>query len=251
MTGLLEFARQEALQAEQKALIETAATQAHALMNQGSYSQVISLLEPVVTQSNDPALRILLEKANSEFDSEQLKLQSALATLQRLKSFEQWEEAVIFIEQQPATVWEHETVAPSLTMLREASEQEGAILQATGAAYSALHRSDLQAARQQSEALRGLHNPSVFATKLTNRLEARVTEVATNLVLHCIAEARQALQQRDPKRAVAILARADTAEDYAKADVRKSWHELKKRAGRARILGRVGIRVAPTDSAAR
>jgi tetratricopeptide (TPR) repeat protein len=247
ITDLLEFARHEARREERSALIETTAAKAHALIGQGSYDQVISLLEPVVSQYDDPSLRVVLEKARSERHSEQLRFQSVLATLQQLVSFQQWEEAIAFLEQQPEAVRENDALRSALADLREANDQEGRILQATGVAYAALHRADLPAAHQQTEAMRRVQGPSELATRLINRLEARVTQVADQVVANCLSDARQALQQHDPRRAVDALAESSNAKDYSTLEIRKSWQELRKRAGRAKLLGRVGIRVKPTN----
>jgi len=247
ITDLLEFARHEARREERNALIETTAAKAHALIRQGSYDQVISLLEPVLAQFDDPVLRAVLEKARSERHSEQLRFQSVLATLQQLISFQQWEEAIIFLEQQPAAVRETDAVGSALADLRKANDREGRILQATGAAYAALHRTDLPAAHHQTEAVRQLQDPSELATRLITSLEARLTQVADQIVAHALSEARQALRQQDPKRAVDILAESSSAKDHVKLEVRQSWQELKKQAGRAKLLGRVGIRVRPTS----
>ena len=62
MTDLLEFARHEARREERDALIETTSTKAQALIGEGSYDQVISLLEPVVAQYDDPSLRVSLRE---------------------------------------------------------------------------------------------------------------------------------------------------------------------------------------------
>jgi eukaryotic-like serine/threonine-protein kinase len=248
MTDLLEFARHEARREERNALVETAAAKAQALISQGSYDQVIALLEPLVAQYDDPSLRVVLEKARSERHSEQLRLQSVFATLQQLTSFQQWEEAIAFLEQQPEAVHENDAVRSALAELREANDQEARALQATGAAYAALHRADLPTARQQTEAMRTVPNPSELATRMVNTLDARVIQVADHVVANSLSEARQALQQRDPKRAVEILAGTNNAKDYATLEVRQDWQALKKQAGKAKLLGRVGIRVNRSDA---
>ncbi len=246
MTDLLEFARHEGCRQERDALIETTAAKAQALISQGSYDQVISLLEPVVAQYDEPSLRVVLEKARSERHSQELRIQSVLATLQQLASFQQWEEAISFLEQQPAVVRENEGVRSVLSDLREASDREGRILQATGAAYAALHRADLPAARRQAEAIRQVQDSAGLATRVVSSLEGRVTQVADQVVANSLSEARQALQQHDPKRAVDVLAEASNAKDYSTLEVRQNWQELRKQAGRAKLLGRVGIRVKPS-----
>jgi hypothetical protein len=243
ITDLLEFARHEARREEKNALIETTVARAHALIRQGSYDDVISLLEPVVAQYDDPSLRMVLEKARSERHSEQVRMQSVLATLQRLSSFQQWEEAIAFLEQQPAAVRENDTVRPSLTELREANNRECQILQATGTAYAALHRADLPGAHQRTEALRQLHAPSELATKLAGSLESRVAQVAGHLVANALSEARAALQAHNPKQAVEILASSTVAKDFATPEIRQTWQALKKQAAKAQLLSRFGIRV--------
>jgi len=179
----------------------------------------------------------------SERHSEQLRVQSVLATLQQLASLQQWEEAISFLEQQPTAVHENETVRSAMADLREANDRESRVLQAAGAAYAALHRADLPAAHQQTEALRRGQAPSELATKLVSSLEARVTQVANQVVANALSEAHLALQQQNPTRAVDVLAESSSAKDYAKLEVRQKWSALRKQAGRAKLLGRVGIRV--------
>ena len=246
MTDLLEFARHEARRKERDALIETTVAKSQALISQRSYDEVIALLEPVVAQYDDPSLRVVLEKARSERHSEQLRTQSALATLQELTSFEQWEEAIAFLEQQPAGVRENDAVRSALDDLRQVNDREARLLQAAGAAYAALHRADLRTARQQTEAIRRVQDPLGLATRVSNNLEARVTQAADQVVVNALSKARQALQEHDPKRAVDILGESNDAKDYAKLEVRQSWEELRKHARKAKLLGRIGIRVKPT-----
>jgi len=201
-------------------------------MSQGSYDQVISVLEPLVAQYDDPSLRVVLEKACSERHSEQLRLQAVLATIQQLTSFQLWEEAITFLEQQPAAVRESDAVRSALADLREATDQEARVLQATGAAYAALHRADLPAAHQRTEAMRRVQAPSELATRLVSTLESRVVQVADRVITNSLSGARQALEQHDPKQAVEVLDGTSKAKDYATLEVRHNWHEFRKQAGR-------------------
>jgi serine/threonine-protein kinase len=243
VTDLLEFARHEARREERNALIEMTVAKAHALIRQGSYDQVISLMEPVVAQYDDPSLRVVLEKARSERNSEQLRLQAVLATLQQLISYQQWEEAIIFLERQAPAVQENDSVKSSLAELREANDREGRVLQAAGTAYAALHRADLAEAHQKTDAVRTLQGPSELGARLAASLEARVTQVADHVVANALSEASSALRQHDPKRAVESLASSNIAKDFSTAEVKQEWQDLQKQASRARFLGRFGIKV--------
>jgi serine/threonine-protein kinase len=243
ITDLLEFARHEARREERSALIETTVAKAHALIGQGSYDQVISLLEPLVAQYDDPSVRVALDKARSELHSEQLRLQSVLATLQRLISLQQWEEAIRFLEQQPTFLLENDAVTSALAHLHEANDREARVLQAVGTAYAAFHRADLQTAHHQAEVVRREQDPSKLATRLVNHLEARVAQVADHVVAVAMSEARAALQDHNPKRAVEILASSSAATEFSRPEVQQNWQYLKQQAGKARFLSRFGIRV--------
>ena len=250
ITDLLEFARHEARRQERSTLIETTIAKANALIGQGSYDHVISLLEPVLAQYDDPSLRIILEKARADRHSEQQRFSAVLAKVQQLAAFQQWGEALTFLEQQPAAMRENDAVQSAIRELNEANDREGRILQAVGVAYAALHRGDLPAAHQQTEAVRqaqdlsgiGMQAVSALGTNLSNRLDSRLTQVADRLVTQALSEAGSALEGSDPKRAAEILTAFSAAKDFATLEVRQNWHTLKKQAAKARLLSRVGIR---------
>jgi tetratricopeptide (TPR) repeat protein len=238
---LLEFARHEACRVERSALIESTAAEAHTLFSQGSYDQAISLLEPVLAKYDDPALRVMLEKVCSERDSEQRRIESVLEVLQRLISFQQWEEAITFLEHQPAAIREKDAVKSALADLQVASDREDRGLRAVGIAYSALHRADLQAAHNQAEVLRQLQASSQLTNRLVNSLAARVTEVADRVVTKAVSDARSALQQRNPKLAIDLLVSSNLAKGFATVKIKQEWQNLRKHARWARFVGRFRI----------
>jgi len=125
--------------------------------------------------------------------------------------------------------------------LRQSNDREGRILQAAGTAYAALHRADLPAAHQQSEAMLRVEPPSELAARLVQSLQARVTQVADRVVTNCAAQAHAALQVHEPKQAVDILASANVAKDFSTPEIRQTWKSLKKQAARAKLLKRVGM----------
>ena len=168
-----------------------------------------------------------------------------LATLQQLASFQQWEEAISFLEQQPAAVHENDAVRSVLSDLREANDQEVSVLRATGIAYTALHRADMAAARQQAETMRQVKNSAELTTRLANMLETRVTQLADQVVANALSEARQALRQHNPKRAIDVLVESSDATNYSTLERRQNWQHLRRLAGRAKLLGCVGIRISP------
>jgi len=241
ITDLIEFARHEAHRQERSALIEATIAKANALVSQGAYDQVISVLEPVLVKYDDPALRGVLEKARAERHSEQQRLNSVLAAVEQLASFQQWDEAITYLEQQPLAVSENDAVKAALAELRQSNDREGRILQAAGTAYAALHRADLPAAHQQSEAMLRVEPPSELAARLVQSLQARVTQVADRVVTNCAAQAHAALQVHEPKQAVDILASANVAKDFSTPEIRQTWKSLKKQAARAKLLKRVGM----------
>jgi hypothetical protein len=199
----------------------------------------------VVAQYDDPSLRVVLEKARSERQSEQLRVQSTLATLRQLTSLYQWEEAIAFLEQQPAAVRENDALRSVLGELREVNDGENRVLRAVGNAYAALHRVDFQAARQQTEAMRRMQPPSELATRLVEILVDRIAQAADHVMTSCMSEANSALQRHDPKHAIAALASANLAKDFATPEIRKNWQTLRNESAKARLLKRIGILTEP------
>jgi len=245
ISDLVEFASNEARRQERNALIETTVARAQALIGQGAYDQVISLLEPLLAQYDDSTLRLVLEKAKAEQQSVQTRLQSALSTARQLASFELWDQAVAFLEQQPEMLHEFEAVKSALSESRAASGVQSRTLQATGAVYAALHRADLPAASERIEAVRQMQDTSGMAPRLAMSLESRITQKADHMVTTAMAHARAALQEGDPTRAAEVLHESDSAKDFSTFELKQDWLKLKRQANKAKVFGRVGIRLKP------
>ena len=86
-----------------------------------------------------------------------------------------------------------------------------------------------------TEALGRVQGPSELAARLVNsgslsHPDSRPSAGKTPCQKHATA-----VRQNDPKRVVDVLA------DYSTLEVGKRWEALKKHAGRAKLLGRVGI----------
>ncbi len=249
ITDLLEFARHEARREERSAAVETALAKARALIAQGSYDQAIALLEPALAQMDDPSLRVLLEKARSERHSEQLRLRSVLTAQKQLASSQQWDEALSFLEQQPAAVRETDAVRSALGELHAAQDCETRILQAAGEVYVALHRADLARASESIKSVRSEQGLSELAAKLADRLDIRLSQMADRVVSEAISGARSALQAHDPDHALQILASCSVSKDFSTLEIKQDWQKLRKQAGRAKLLGRFGIRGNPSGTA--
>jgi eukaryotic-like serine/threonine-protein kinase len=173
MRGLLEFARHEAQREQRESVIEASLGQAQTLMTKGAYQAAIRLLEPVVRDTDDLALRNLLEKARAQQEAVEQKAGAIAASLAGFVEQELFDEGVAFFKSQPEAVLEHPAAQEALKALRAARDRERLDLQAIGTAYAALEGRDISAGRSALLTAAQSHSDSAFLNRMVASFDAR------------------------------------------------------------------------------
>lgn len=252
ISELLEFARHEAEQQQQESLVETTFAEAQGLLAKGSYEAAIRLLEPVVQQTNDVSMRALLDKARSQEQALQQKIEAAMNAARELINGELYEEAATFLESQPDPVLQVPAVQEEIRKVRAAWASEAEILQLVGTAYAALDNLDLSGGWAALEAGLQSHPESLLLKRARENFGGRMRGTADRALSLALTQARAALAAGDSRSAVDRMRSAADIANHASLELQGERQQLLKEAQRGRMFSRIGIRrnrSTPTQTA--
>jgi len=248
ISELLEYARHEAEQQQGRSLVEKTLVQAQALMTDGNYDAVISLLDVVLKRTDDASLRALREKAGNQRQSLQRKTDAALESLRQFTESGQYEAGCSFLETQPASILKSERIQAALTETREFCNRDQVALQVIAKAYAALDANDIASGWHNLQTALHANAESPLLKQAVQRFESRQTPIANQMLSSAIERARAALTTGNPKLADQLLRAASPASEYASLELRTDWQRLAKKTARAKMLAVVGIGKPRTGS---
>lgn len=243
ITELMDFARQEADQHLKTSQLRGLLRQAQELMTRGSYRAVVELLTPVSQDPSAASLLFLLEDARSRIESLQRDVDSSLKTVELLTSCEQYSEAVKFLESQPPSILESESVQTALKRWRAADDNESAALHAVAKAYATLDRLDLNNDLNNDGVVDllspGVNSDSLLLSRIVPVFSSRRNTVADRQLSSAIERAQASLDASDRKQAVTILKSAKALTQYASGNLQAEWQALLKKADKVKMFGRL------------
>lgn len=242
ITELLEFARHEAAQQHRESLVEASFAQAQAFIKKGDYRAVIDLLEPVVEQTNDVSMRALLDKARNQERAWQEKIDTVLESAEDLVRSELFDEALSFLESQTESVSRSARLTERIQVWREMRDREIALIQVVGSAYGALDNLDIDGGWATLQTGLQANPQSPVLKRVQNTFQSRCRVTAEQALSSAVGQARAALEAGDPRSAVDLLGSVSALVGYAALDLQTEWQQLRKKASRAKMLARVGIR---------
>ncbi len=242
MTGLLDFARHEAQREQRAAHIESTLNQAQGLVAKQAYPEAIRLLEPAVRQTDDLALKELLEKSRAQQQFLQQKANALSDALAAYLREEQFDEGIEFLKSQPETVLQPAATQEALHALRSARDRDRRALSTIAMAYSAL---DQQGIAMRWNALRdgvpeGEESP--FLQHVAQAFDARRKATANQALAAANEQAQSALSVGDARSAVKMLNGAATLAEFGSLELQTEWKRLRKEASRSSILTRIGLK---------
>jgi hypothetical protein len=241
MTGLLDFARHEAHREQRQALIESTSTQAQAFLAKAAHEEAVQLLEPVVAQTADPGLRILLEKARAQ---QQFLKQKANAISEALAVYlreEQFDEGIAFLQSQPEATLQRTSTQDALNALRVARDRDRRALSTIAMAYSAL---DQQGIAMRWNAFREgvpTRGESPFLQQVARAFDARRKAAADQALATANEQAQASLTGGDARAALRILDGAAALAEFGRPELQTERQRLREQASRSSILRRIGL----------
>ncbi len=246
MEELAEFTRAESGHHPGDERTEQAITRAEQLISAGDYDGAIGLLSPIA-DSGDPAIKRLLERATQKKASTEQEVASVLQQIKQQRESLQFEEAVLFLENQPARILRSPAVQDALDEARRRSVQMNQHLQSLARAYSALESSDL-ASGQNSLAGALKQDPnSRFLASISEKYASRVATTATQIVRTAVEQAEAAWEAGDSLKAAQLLANVEPVTGHVSFELQKLYRDLRKKVRKNKLLGHFGSRKDGTN----
>jgi eukaryotic-like serine/threonine-protein kinase len=139
---LLEYARQESRQEDQRQLVARAYADAQTLLREEKYPEVVALLTPVLQAENEPRLRNILEQAQRILDQRHAEHCSALAAVKPFADAGCHEQVVAAAEALPGGRNAHPEIHALQSTAQKTWMLEWTRLEALGHAYATLVSAD-------------------------------------------------------------------------------------------------------------
>jgi serine/threonine-protein kinase len=224
--SLLEFARNEEKDHRQQDRLRNHLAKAQELLAAGDYDAAIAFLQQSLEQGEDPALRMLLEQASSGREAQQQQVSTALAAAARLHGSGKLDEALQFLQMQPAEILRTALVQAALESLDE--ERQQAVFRTLGRAYATLKDDPAKGAALQRKAAAAATDHR-FTTALGDALRARQNAAADGAVDNAVKQARILRTNRDLPAAEAMLLSVVKLLPFAAVPLQASWEQARKK----------------------
>jgi serine/threonine-protein kinase len=225
ISDLLEYARQEAARSERKSFVSGRLQEVHALLERGQYVAAISLLEPLLEGSDDPALRELFERACRQRDAARGSAPDMLRSAEALIEQERYEEAVCLLEANPETL---ATVGGQELCQRAHMEcgREVELLRRVGAAYAALDGGCVPPGWEETRFALAKCRPQGVVSGLHALLSARVAGKVDQRLSGEMRSIRADLRAGEPVEAAKTLAENAPLAEFASGEMALEWKRL-------------------------
>jgi eukaryotic-like serine/threonine-protein kinase len=238
MSELLNLARSAAAERISQDLVERTFLEAKQLLEGEDYEAVLKLLPPVLQRVDEPALRRQLDEATEKQQRLEKRVDQVLAEIERARAMELFDAAIGLIHSEPAGVRRSRRVQSALESVVAARDFEAARLAALGQIYAGLNHPDSAALFKRLASESGTPSPPGGApaglVSITQRLGARLRQIADQQLSKSMEAARQALATDDAAGAHSILERAAGWHPSASPPVQAEWRTAQEEIAAAR-----------------
>jgi tetratricopeptide (TPR) repeat protein len=237
---LLEFARNEVFQEEHRRYIAGLLTEGQQLIREHAYDDAIAYLEPLAEQTNEPALRTLLEQARTQQRELYEKAQTAARQVEPLLQVEGYEQVLAYLQTLPQEVHAMPALQAALTKAQEGLERERAQVAFLGQSYAALLSKNPPADWSGTEAVA---STGVMA-EMTRALERRRLGLATRTITAEIEIVRAKILTGDVHEVDELIKTKAPLVAFCSDETRTEWnalieqHEIRKNSGTMSKFGR-------------
>jgi serine/threonine-protein kinase len=224
--SLLDFARHEESEHKQQDILRSNLDHAQALIADSAFDEAISFLETLLQQTDDTAMRLLLEQGLAGREALRHQVDAEMASAAKLVQEGKPTEAVEFIEKLPAPVLRSLRAQAALAALREELQQ--AMFRMAGRAYAVLE-SDLPAGNEVIQRVAAASGRSAFASTLAESFQSRARTLADRIVTGVITQSQTMLRNREKEAAGELLIGAAPMVQFASPQVKTEWQRTQRK----------------------
>jgi tRNA A-37 threonylcarbamoyl transferase component Bud32 len=223
---LMDYAKATAEQRVHQELVERNFLEAQALLDQKEYEGAERLLEAVLRQVDEPALRKQLKQANAGRLVIEENADRLLAAARRLLSIGQYTAAVHMLEEEPGYMLQVKRVEETLNQSRTMAGRETAAMEAFGRCYATSEPPEMLAALDEFLAKSSNAPEAVPVQELQQGIKQRHEQYADEHLAPAIETARSAVNEDDSARAEQVLKSCAEWSNMASPAVREQLQQL-------------------------
>lgn len=233
---LLDFVKEEEAEQQRQTLKQDNLEKAQALLRQGAVEEATLFLEQRLSESEDPALRLLLDQAARANRAAQRKVDSALVSAGELIRARGAEEAIRFLRGQPADVASSPRIKISIAMLED--ELKVSLFRMTGRAYATL-ATDLSTSHAIMERVKAASTDNASPDELAVAFRSREESSADRFLNETAGKAQSLLRNHDKVAAENLIHQAEEIALLASQKGRSDWKNQASQLNKLGIFGRI------------
>lgn len=238
ISGLLEFARSEAIEQQRQLELRNTLEQAQKLVDDGSYDAAIEFLEKALVGSEDPSLRLLLEQAGAARIALQRKVEGALASSAKLAAAHKLDDAIQLLQALPAEVYRSARLQTALTVLED--ERQMSLFRMAGRAYGLLEN-NLPAGHATMQRVQLASEEGSGTASVAAAFRARELSAADQILEEAGRRAEGLLRKNDKAAVEELIHGTEGVAVLASAQAQAAWkaqtNKINKKGFAARFRG--------------
>jgi hypothetical protein len=203
---------------------------AQSLIAGSEFDEAIKFLEEALSENNDAALRLLLEKAVAGKESLRVQIEEVLTSASGLVLAGKHTEAIEFLHGQPPAVKRSASIRAAEFVIKD--EQQQSVYRTIGRAYASLASDMPQSAYLMRRTKAALAN-SPEASGLMDQFQARMRKFADQGIEELIAASKTMIRNRDKAAAADAMDRGAKLVEYAGPKTQSNWKSLMSQAAKA------------------
>ena len=223
MLSLLQFARERDAEEKRLSSVRASLARGQALLRDAAYDEAIRFLEEALQQTEDAALRVLLEQALEGRRALEQQIEAVLASATNMTRDGDAADALQFLSLQPANVASSPRIQMAQELLRDEARQ--ALFRCMGRAY-AMAESDLPAGERLLRRVTAACGNADLAVKVDRALRLRLRARADRMVSDLMDRCKVLLRDRNPDGAGALAQSASPMIGFASERVSGEWKKL-------------------------
>jgi tetratricopeptide (TPR) repeat protein len=220
---LLEFARSEEAEHRRQDLLRARIEHAQSLIAGSEFDEAIPYLERALSENDDAAMRLLLEKAVSGRRMLRAQIEGMLTSVGKLARSGKFQDAIEFLRGQPAPA--RRAAKVQLAEFALLDEQQQSVYRTIGRAYGTLATNLPEGAKLMGRTKAALGN-SAQAGFLVEQFQARMRAFADRGLEDLINLCRPLIRSRGKTGVSVNIDRGAKIVEYASSRTQASWRNL-------------------------
>jgi serine/threonine-protein kinase len=236
LLSLLDFARNEEREHRRLDQLRNDLARAQAFIADSEFDQAIAYLENALHQTEDPALRMLLDQATVAGEGLRRQIATTLASAANLLQAGKHDEAIQLLQIQPPPVLRSVRVQAAMSAIED--ERHQAVFRTIGRAYAVLE-TDLPAGQALIRQAAAAAADPAACSSVTQSFVVRGRVFADRAVAEVVERSKTLLREKDKDSAERLLQTVSRAIPFASSNVRLDWEKAQRKATATTLISRL------------